>query len=75
MIFYVSCNAVQTPHFLFNAMCVLVALGVDYDVMGGPAACCGIIHTNWQGDVASDSKVIDATLQNFGGRSPEKVLS
>ncbi|MEC8371689.1 MAG: hypothetical protein VXZ99_12830 [Pseudomonadota bacterium] len=43
--------------------------------MGGPAACCGIIHTNWQGDVAIDSKVTDVTLQNFGGRSPEKVLS
>ena len=75
VILYVSCNTVHTPHLLFNAMCVLDALGVDYDVMGGLAACCGIIHTNWQGDVAIDSKVTDATLQNFGGRSPEKVLS
>ncbi|MEC7573403.1 MAG: hypothetical protein VX973_00710, partial [Pseudomonadota bacterium] len=33
VIFYVSCNVVHIPHLLFNAMCVLDALGVDYDVM------------------------------------------
>jgi len=75
VIFYVGCNAVRTPHLLFNAMYVLDALGVDYDVMGGPAACCGIIHTKWQGDVATGGKVTDGTVQNFGGRNPEKVLS
>ena len=41
VVFYVGCNAVRTPHLLFNAMYVLDAVGVDYEVLGGPAACCG----------------------------------
>ena len=53
--------------------CVLDALGL-IRCNGRPGGGY-IIHTNWQGDVAIDSKVTDATLQNFGGRSPEKVLS
>ena len=47
VVFYLGCNALRTPHLLFNAMYVLDALGVDYEVVGGPGVCCGIIHTTW----------------------------
>ena len=53
VVFYVGCNAVRTPHLLFNAMYVLDALEVDYEVLGGPSSCCGIIHTKWQGEIES----------------------
>ena len=35
---------IRTPHLLFNAMAILDALEVDYEVVGGPGACCGIIQ-------------------------------
>lgn len=36
IVFYVGCNALRTPHLLFNSMMVLDALEVDYEVLGGP---------------------------------------
>lgn len=32
IVFYLGCNALRTPHLLFNAMYVLDALGTDYEV-------------------------------------------
>ena len=75
VVFYVGCNAVRTPHLLFNAMYVLDAVGVDYEVLGGPAACCGIIHTKWEGEADAGGRVTDGTLKRFGEFEPERVLS
>jgi Fe-S oxidoreductase len=75
VVFYVGCNAVRTPHLLFNAMYVLDAIDVDYEVLGGPAACCGIIHTKWEGEAATGARVTDGTLRRFGDYEPEHVLS
>lgn len=75
VVFYVGCNAVRTPHLLFNAMYVLDAIGVDYEVLGGPAACCGIIHTKWEGEARAGGRVTDGTLARFGSYRPERVLS
>ncbi len=75
MVFYVGCNAVRTPHLLFNAMYVLDALEVDYEVLGGPSSCCGIIHQKWEGEVATGERVVDNTLTRFGEFQPERVLS
>lgn len=75
VVFYVGCNAVRTPHLLFNTMYVLDAIEVDYEVLGGPAACCGIIHTKWEGEAAAGGRVTDGTLQRFGSYRPERVLS
>lgn len=75
VVFYVGCNAVRTPHLLFNAMYVLDAIDVDYEVMGGPAACCGIIHTKWEGETDVGERVTDGTLRRFGDFQPERVLS
>lgn len=75
VVFYLGCNALRTPHLLFNAMYILDALGVDYAVVGGPSACCGIIHAKWEGEVATGERVTSATLTRFEGFKPEKVLS
>ena len=74
-VFYVGCNPIRTPHVLFNAMYVLDALDVDYEVVGGPAACCGIIHSKWEGEVQTGGRVTEATLQRFGQFRPNKVLN
>lgn len=75
VVFYLGCNAIRTPHILFNAMYVLDALEVDYEVLGGPAACCGIIHSKWEGDLATGGQVTTATLHRFGEFKPKKVLN
>jgi heterodisulfide reductase subunit D len=75
VIFYLGCNPVRTPHLLFNAMVILDALEVDYEVVGGPAACCGIIHSKWEGEFEAGEKVTGGTLTRFADYKPEKVLS
>jgi Fe-S oxidoreductase len=75
VVFYLGCNPIRTPHLLFNAMTVLDALEVDYEVMGGPGACCGIIHSKWEGAWKQAGKVTDTTLDRFGEFQPKNVLS
>jgi heterodisulfide reductase subunit D len=75
VVFYLGCNAIRTPHILFNAMYVLDALEVDYEVLGGPSACCGIIHSKWEGDLKTGGQVTTATLHRFGEFKPKKVLN
>jgi Fe-S oxidoreductase len=74
VIFYLGCNAIRTPHLLFNAMFVLDALEVDYETVGGPGACCGVIHSRWQGEVETGGRVTDGTLGRFADYRPETVL-
>lgn len=75
VVFYLGCNPIRTPHLLFNAMTILDALAVDYEVVGGPGACCGIIHSKWEGEWAQAEKVTDGTLDHFAGFQPKDVLS
>jgi Fe-S oxidoreductase len=74
-VFYVGCNALRTPHLLFNTMHVLDALEIDYEVVGGPSACCGTIHTKWQGDLSTGARLTTATLARFEGFKPQRVLN
>jgi Fe-S oxidoreductase len=75
IVFYLGCNALRTPHLLFNAMYVLDALDADYEVVGGPGACCGIVQSKWEGELGKGERMVNATLTRFEGLSPEKVLS
>ena len=75
VVFYTGCNPIRTPHLLFNAMTILDALEVDYEVVGGPGACCGIIQSKWEGNQNSAERVVDGTLERFAGFQPKAVLS
>lgn len=75
VVFYTGCNPIRTPHVLFNAMTVLDELGIEYEVMGGPSACCGIVHSKWEGEVTKGGRVTEQTLNRFGEFTPHKVLS
>jgi heterodisulfide reductase subunit D len=75
MIFYTGCNALRTPNLLFNTMAVLDALEVDYEVAGGPSACCGVIAAKWEGLPQVGGRVSSNTLQRFGQHTPERVLN
>jgi heterodisulfide reductase subunit D len=41
-VFYTGCNVLKTPHTALLALDIMDALGVSYQVMGGPTHCCGI---------------------------------
>lgn len=75
VVFYLGCNPLRTPHVLFNAMVVLDAIGVDYEVVGGPGVCCGIIHSKWEGEQETGERVTAGTLTRFEGFTPERVLT
>lgn len=75
MVFYLGCNALRTPHLLFNTMFVLDALDVDYEVVGGPSSCCGVISTKWEGAVSTGQRVTNNTISQFEGFKPGKVLN
>jgi heterodisulfide reductase subunit D len=75
VVFYLGCNPIRTPHLLFNAMQVLDAIGVDYEVVGGPGVCCGIIHAKWEGEVGTADRVITGTITRFEMFRPERVLT
>jgi Fe-S oxidoreductase len=75
IVFYLGCNALRTPHLLFNSMAVLDALEADYEVVGGPSSCCGVIATKWEGQVGTGERVTANTISRFEGFNPEKVLN
>jgi Fe-S oxidoreductase len=43
-VFYTGCNVLKTPHIALLALDIMDALGVTYNVMGGPNHCCGVIQ-------------------------------
>lgn len=75
IVFYLGCNALRTPNLLFNSMTVLDAVGADYEVVGGPSSCCGVIATKWEGQLEAGERVTANTINRFEGFRPEKVLN
>jgi heterodisulfide reductase subunit D len=43
-VFYTGCNLLKTPHIALLALDIMDALGITYNVMGGPTHCCGVIQ-------------------------------
>ena len=41
-VFYTGCNVLKNPHIALLALDIMDALGVIYQVMGGPSHCCGV---------------------------------
>ena len=56
VVFYTGCNVLRTPHIALLCLDVLDALGVRYEVMGGPSHCCGIFQYR-SGDAAGAGRV------------------
>lgn len=75
VVFYLGCNPIRTPHLLFNVMTILDALEIDYETVGGPGACCGIIHSKWEGEIDMGGRVAGGTLDRFEDFAPDHVLS
>jgi Fe-S oxidoreductase len=73
-VFYTGCNVLKTPHIALLALDIMDALGVTYEVMGGPTHCCGVVQMR-AGDVATSGRVAEGTLDKLAHSKSGQVLS
>jgi heterodisulfide reductase subunit D len=63
-VFYTGCNLLKTPHIALLALDIMDALGVRYQVMGGPTHCCGVGQLR-TGDAAVSANMAETTLKKL----------
>jgi Fe-S oxidoreductase len=73
-VFYTGCNVLKTPHIALLALDILDAIGVTYEVMGGPSHCCGVVQMR-TGDVATSGRMAESTLDKLSQGKTGQVIS
>ena len=73
-VFYTGCNVLKTPHIALLALDIMDALGVTYEVMGGPTHCCGIQQLR-SGDLTTFGRFGENTLDKLAQSKTGQVLS
>src|ERR1700692_4897236 len=73
-VFYTGCNVLKTPHIALLALDIMDALGVTYQVMGGPTHCCGIQQLR-SGDLTTFGRFGENTLDKLAQSKTGQVLS
>jgi Fe-S oxidoreductase len=73
-VFYTGCNVLKTPHIALLALDIMDALGVTYQVMGGPTHCCGVMRLR-AGDTETYGRVAESTIEKLAQSKSGQVLS
>jgi Fe-S oxidoreductase len=73
-VFYTGCNVLKTPHIALLALDIMDALGISYEVMGGPTHCCGVQQLR-AGDLATFGRVAESALDKLSRSKTGQVLS
>lgn len=73
-VFYTGCNVLRTPHIALICLDILDALGVRYDVMGGPSNCCGAYQIK-EGDIGAASNMATNTIAKMVKAAVPEVIS
>src|SRR5262249_23028694 len=76
-VFYTRFNLLKNPHIPHIALWsldIMDALGVTYEVMGGPTHCGGIVQMR-AGDVTTSGRVAEGTLDKLSRSKTGQVLS
>jgi Fe-S oxidoreductase len=73
LLLYLGCNVLRTAHLAKTAIAVLRAMGFDFNAVGGPAHCCGIIHHN-NGEPDTARAVVANSLRHFAAYRPRHVI-
>jgi len=73
-VFYTGCNVLKTPHIALLALDIMDALGVSYQVMGGPTHCCGIVQMR-AGDVETSGRFAQSTMDKLAQSKSGQVIS
>ena len=73
-VFYTGCNVLKTPHIALLALDIMDALGVRYEVMGGPTHCCGVVQMR-TGDVATSGRMGENSIDKLAQSKSKQVVS
>jgi len=73
-VFYTGCNVLKTPHIALLALDIMDALGVSYQVMGGPSHCCGISQLK-SGDAEMAGRMGANTMEKLSHSKSGQVIS
>jgi Fe-S oxidoreductase len=73
-VFYTGCNVLKTPHIALLALDIMDALGIGYQVMGGPSHCCGIVHMR-PGDVEMSGRMGTSSIDKLSQSKSGQVIA
>ena len=73
-VFYTGCNVLKTPHIALLALDIMDALGITYQVMGGPSHCCGIMQLR-PGDIEMSARMGTNTIEKLSHSKSGEVIS
>jgi Fe-S oxidoreductase len=73
-VFYTGCNVLKTPHIALLALDIMDALGVSYQVMGGPSHCCGVSQLR-AGDVEMFGRMGANSAEKMSHSKSGQVIS
>jgi heterodisulfide reductase subunit D len=73
-VFYTGCNVLKTPHIALLALDIMDALGVTYQVMGGPSHCCGVLQLR-SGDVEMSGRMSSNSMEKLSRSKSGQVIS
>jgi Fe-S oxidoreductase len=73
-VFYTGCNVLKTPHIALLALDIMDTLGINYQVMGGPSHCCGVMQMR-AGDVEMSGRMGTASIEKLSRSKSGQVLS
>jgi Fe-S oxidoreductase len=73
-VFYTGCNVLKTPHIALLALDIMDALGISYQVMGGPSHCCGIAQLR-SGDTEMSGRMASNTMDKLSHTKSGQVIS
>ena len=73
-VFYTGCNVLKNPHIALLALDIMDALGVIYQVMGGPSHCCGIKQMK-AGDVEMSGRMGANSIEKMSHSKSGQVIS
>jgi len=73
-VFYTGCNVLKTPHIALLALDIMDALGIHYQVMGGPSHCCGVMQLR-PGDVEMSGRMGTNSIDKMSHAKSGQVIS
>jgi Fe-S oxidoreductase len=73
-VFYTGCNVLKTPHIALLALDIMDALGVTYQVMGGPSHCCGVMQLR-SGDAEMSGRMGSNSIEKLSHSKSGQVIS
>jgi heterodisulfide reductase subunit D len=73
-VFYTGCNVLKTPHIALLALDIMDAIGISYQVMGGPSHCCGVMQLR-PGDVEMSGRMGANSAEKLSQSKSGQVIS